>query len=111
MTKSKATNYTAEQVEVLTTGYTGADNATEVKALAEAVGKTPASVRAKLANLGLYQKSEPEKTETGERATKAVKAQAVAELANLNEVEQEALTKTTGAVLDKLLARLTNVAN
>jgi predicted pyridoxine 5'-phosphate oxidase superfamily flavin-nucleotide-binding protein len=50
MAKAKTTNYTPEMIDALKAGYTGSDNASEIAALATATGKTPASVRAKLAS-------------------------------------------------------------
>lgn len=105
---SKAANYTEEQVKAMSSMYTGQDNKTEVARIAAQIGKTPASIRAKLATMGLYQKAEPAKTENGERVTKVTKAAQIASATGMNEIETEALTKTTSAVLDKLLAKLTN---
>lgn len=105
MAKEKAVNYTAEQVEVLKSSYTGADNSGEVKALAEKLGKTPASVRAKLANLGLY-KSEEKAEEKSDRVTKLVIAEAIGEKIALLEHEVEGLAKAPKAALDKVLKAL-----
>ncbi len=106
MTKVKAVNYTAEQVEMLKAGYTGADNAAEVAALAEATGKTPASVRAKLASLGLYKAKEKAGKAEGERVTKRVIAEAIAEKVGLNEVDVDGLEKATKSALEKIFAQL-----
>lgn len=108
MAKVKAANYSEAEIAVLTSGYTGQDNASEVKALASQLGKTTASVRAKLSNMGVYQKAESVKSSGEGRTTKADTANAIASVTGMNKVEAEALTKTTSAVLDKLLAKLTN---
>lgn len=105
MPKVKAANYTEQDIAVLKAGYTGADNATEVAALATATGKTPASVRAKLASLGLYVKTEAG-TSDGERITKQVIAEAIGQKINLLEHEVEGLAKAPKAALDKVLAAL-----
>lgn len=105
MPKAKTANYTEQDIAVLKAGYTGADNATEVAALATATGKTPASVRAKLASLGLYVKTEAG-TSDGERITKQVIAEAIGQKINLLEHEVEGLAKAPKAALDKVLAAL-----
>ena len=60
-------NYTDEQVAVLEAEYTGKDNATEVAALAEKLGKSQASVRSKLSTMGKYVKAETAKSSQRER--------------------------------------------
>ena len=101
------TNYTDEQVQTLRDNYVGADNTTELPQLAEQVGKSVPSVRAKLSQMGLY--VTPEKAEAGtHRETKADKAAEIAGIIELNEPETEALAKTTNAVLDKIRERLIN---
>lgn len=105
MAKVKAVNYTEAQVEALKAGYTGSDNTSEVAALAEALGKTPASVRAKLSSLGIYRTAEKaEKSE--DKVTKRVLAEQIAEKAGLAEHEVDGLEKATKSALEKVLARL-----
>lgn len=107
MTKVKATNYTEAQLAALRAGYTGADNSKEVLALAGELGKTAASVRAKLASLGLYVKTEKVAAKTaGENKTAL--ADAIAEKVGLLEHEAEGLAKAPKAALAKVLAALTN---
>lgn len=107
MPKAKTANYTEQDIAVLKAGYTGADNATEVAALATATGKTPASVRAKLASLGLYVKAEAGAAASeGERITKQVIAEAIGQKIGLQEHEVEGLSKAPKAALDKVLAAL-----
>lgn len=102
--KAKAVNYTEAQVAVLTEMYKGVDNATEVAQIAVATGKTAASVRAKLASLGLYTKAEAESKAKG--VTKRALAEQVGQAIGLQEFEVEALEKTSKSVLDKLVANL-----
>lgn len=107
MAKEKAVNYTAEMIETLRAGYTGTDNAKEVEALAAATGKTPASVRAKLASLGLYKAAEKATSkEEGEKVTKTILTDAIGEIVGLAEHEREGLAKATKSALEKVLAKL-----
>lgn len=106
MAKEKPANYTETDVATLKAGYTGADNAAEVAALATAVGKTPASVRAKLASLGLYKAAATAASSEGERITKQVIAEAIGQKIGLMEHEVEGLSKAPKAALDKVLAAL-----
>lgn len=105
MAKEKAVNYTEAQVARMREVYTGADNASEVAALATEFGKTPASVRAKLSNLGLYKAAE-KADDAGERITKMVIAEAIGEKVGLMEHEVEGLSKASKAALDKILRTL-----
>ena len=63
MTKATEVNYTPENVAELDLTYTSAttdiERALAVKALAEKIGKTVNSVRAKLAKMGIYIKPKP----------------------------------------------------
>lgn len=108
MAKTKAANYSEAQIAEMKALYTGADNSTEVKAIAAKLGKSPASVRAKLASMGVYQKAEAVAT----TSTRTKKADIVAAIAKagvpLTEAEMEGLEKATASALDKVLARLTN---
>lgn len=105
MAKEKVARYSEADIEILRKGYTGADNAAEVQALSQATGKSPASVRAKLASLGLYRKAE-EKAAEGERLTKMVLAESIGEKVGLIEHEVEGLAKASKAALDKILQAL-----
>lgn len=101
---AKTVNYTDAQLDILRAEYTGADNSAEVAAIAEKVGKTPASVRAKLANLGIYKPNQ--KSEETERVTKTVIAEAIGQRIGLLEAETEGLAKAPKAALDKILAAI-----
>jgi Mn-dependent DtxR family transcriptional regulator len=106
--KAKAVNYTPANIETMKEMYTGKDNTSEVKAIAAALGKTPNSVRAKLAAEGLYVVAK--KAATGSARTK--KATIVADIAKrvggLEDFEQEGLEKATAAPLQKILDALVN---
>lgn len=106
MPKAKVSNYTPEMIETLKAGYTGADNSAEIAALSNVTGKTPASVRAKLASLGLYKAAEKASDGDAERITKQVIAEAIGQKIGLLEHEVEGLSKATKSALDKVLASL-----
>lgn len=112
-TKAKAANYDAKIVAEMTSAYVagreaGDSNADIVATIAEDIGKTPASVRAKLAAEGVYQKEEAAKT-AGSRMKKAdIVAAIVGKGVPLNDAEAEGLEKATASALQKVLARLTN---
>jgi ribosomal protein S4 len=100
-------SYTDKEIETITELYTGQDNAAELKVIAETLGKTEPSVRAKLSSMGLYIKS-AQKTAKKKGVKKEDLTKQIAPMLKLNEIEEEALGKTTVAVLEKILARLTN---
>ena len=106
-TTPKAVNYSETQIATLTASYKGVDNKKEVAMIAADLGKSAASVRAKLSSLGLY------KTAEAAKATKSVKKLDIvsaikASGVELSEAEMEGLTKATSAPLAKILAALTN---
>lgn len=101
----KAAKYSEADLETLRKGYTGVDNTAEVAALAQATGKSPASVRAKLASMGLYRKAEAVEAE-GERITKMVLAESIGEKVDLLDHEVEGLAKASKSALAKVLAKL-----
>jgi hypothetical protein len=103
----KAANYTEAQIATLTSSYKGVDNKKEVAMIAAEVGKSVASVRAKLSSLGLYKTAEAAKSAKSVKKVDivaAIKATGV----KLSEAEMEGLTKATSAPLEKILAALTN---
>lgn len=105
MAKAKTANYSDAQIAILKAKYTGADNATEVVAIAAEVGKTPASVRAKLSSMGIYKTAEKAATTT-EKVNKMVLADKIGDAVGLSEAEREGLSKATKSALEKVLARL-----
>ena len=105
----KIVNYSKEMVARLSEVYDGnADEATRdeaVKALAEELGKSPASIRAKLTSEGLYVPKE--KTPKGKRsATKAELVAAIAKVINVPEEVVESLEKANKSALTRVLANL-----
>lgn len=106
-TSTKTANYTAEMEATLKQMYTGKDNSTEVAAIATALGKTPQSVRSKLAQMGVYVAKETAKTKR-DGSTKAEIAEAIAAEVGLNEAEAEGIAKATKSALEKVLQRLVN---
>lgn len=105
MAKVKAANYSDAQIAVLKESYKGLDNKAEVDQISAATGKTPASVRAKLAQLGLY-KAEKAEAKNADRVSKRVLAESIGERLALLEAEVDGLEKAPKSVLEKLVARL-----
>ena len=105
MSKEKAVNYTEAQIAIIREMYTGADNVNEVEAISKATGKTPASVRAKLASLGLYKSNEATGKNT-DKVTKDAIVDKIGTAVGLAEHEREGLAKATKAALEKILAKL-----
>ena len=104
----KVANYSTEQVATIRSMYTGKDNAVEVKAIASALGKSPASVRAKLASEGVYVKAIVTKVGRG-TSNKTKIAETIGALVELSDADVEGLAKATKSSLEKVLAQLTNV--
>ena len=103
---AKAVNYSDADMATMTSMYTGKDNATEVKAIAAKLGKSAASVRAKVASMGLYVKAE--KATAGKRVGKKAEiVERIASMVTLSEADQEGLGKATAAPLARILAQLT----
>lgn len=110
-TKEKTPNYTPSQVREMVTAYEGGetDNGRKavVTALAEQMKKSPASIRAKLVNEGVYIK--PEKLDkTGNKVEQ--KGAIVADIAALCGTPEEgfdSLEKTNKVVLQILRKHLT----
>ena len=105
MAKTPKVNYSEADLSVLRSEYTGADNAKEVAALSVKLGKSPASVRAKLASLKLYKTAKVEKA-SDERVTKEVLAASIGERVGLKDFEVEGLAKATKSALEKVFAAL-----
>ena len=105
--KEKAANYSEADIAVLKSGYTGGDNAVEVPALATKLGKSAASVRAKLANMGLYVKAEKAEPK-GDGAKKEAIASAIGAVVGLLDHEVEGLAKATKSPLEKIFKALTH---
>jgi len=104
---TKAANYSEAQITSMTAAYKGVDNKKEVAMIAADLGKSVASVRAKLSSLGLYKTAEAAKAGKSTKKADIVAAIAATGI-KLSEAEQEGLTKSTSAPLEKILAALTN---
>lgn len=105
----KVVNYTDEMVHRLHSGYDGsADEATrdaQVAHLAEELGKSPASIRAKLTREGIY----VPKAKAPAGKASVTKAQLVTAIAAELEVDEDvigSLEKATKVALGKVLAAL-----
>ena len=100
--QTKQANYTPEAVAILSSRYSAGES---VDAIAASMGRTVASVRAKLASLGLYKtKAKPEGKKGG-----VTKAQVVSDIAAIVAGDKnglESLTAATMADLNKILAFL-----
>jgi hypothetical protein len=105
MAKAKAVNYSEEQISVLREMYKGEDNAAELKAISERVGKPVASVRSKLAVMGLYVAAEKAE-KAGPREGKMDLVEKIGAVVGLDEHEKEGLYKATKGALLKVLAKL-----
>ena len=106
MAKEKVANYTAEAVETLKTYNPEAGNKAEVARLAQEVGKTEQSVRAKLSNMGLYVKEAKPATTVGTASKEVLAANIANRVEGMTEAETEALQNTTKAVLQRVLVQL-----
>ncbi len=105
MTKVAKSNYSEAEVAALRAGYTGADNKAEVAKLAAELGKQPASIRAKLTQLGVYQSVKPD-AKRPKGKTKDTLVSEVAEKIGLAEHDRDGLAKATTRVLEAILAKL-----
>lgn len=100
---AKPSNYTTEQVATLVQEYTAG---VTVEALAAAMGKSVASVRAKLSREGVYKKKEYV-GKTGEKPQKKDQtAEAIGAVLRLSEGEADSLTKANKTALAKVFAAL-----
>jgi hypothetical protein len=102
-----AVNYTPAQIDAMTAAYVGKDNKAEVAKIAADLGKSPASVRAKLSQLGVYKTAEKASASVSTTNKLAI-ATEIAKEAALTEAEIEGLAKSTKSALEKVLAALTN---
>ena len=105
----KAVNYTQEMVDALHAGYDGSasddERRAQIKALAEEVGRSEASVRAKLVREGIYVAYT--KAEAGKGgARKADLVQAIADKLEVDSDVVGSLEKATKVALNKVLEAL-----
>lgn len=100
---AKAPAYTPEMVAEMQAAYAASQTAETVQALAEKFGKTPAMVRAKLVNLGIY-KAKEYKTKQGEKPVKKDEtADAIGRILGLSDGETDSLAKANKTALAKIL--------
>ena len=108
MATSKVLNYDVNALETLQT-YTGRDNATELPALASALGKTKSSIISKLSQMNLYVKSEGKAGSVAKpkytRKARAVNIVSMTE--NLCPSDVDTLAKSSVRVLEAFEASLT----
>ena len=105
MAAVKVVNYTPEQTEKIKTEYLAG---VTVEKIAETIGKTVASVRAKLSKEGVY-KAKEYTTKKGEKPVKKdTTADAIGAVLNMTEGEIESLTKANKTALVKIFTALAN---
>jgi len=104
---TKKVNYSEENIATMVEVYdveaSDADRKAQVDSLAETLGKTAASIRAKLSSLGVYKamaKAEPK----GTRITKSAKIADIADIAGMrNDAFFDSLQGANSDVLDYIL--------
>lgn len=104
----KAANYTAEMEARIREVGGQMKGAAAAKLLAGEFGKSVPSLRAKMAQMGCYEKDEVVATASTRTKKSELVAAIVAAGVPLNEAEAEGLEKSTASALSKVLARLTN---
>ena len=115
MTTAKTPNYSDSQEQELESVYTAsntdADRKEDVKNLAVKFGRTEASIRSKLSNMGIYIKPEKVSKATGEKVVR--KPELVAQLAEKLGLEGDdvktvaSLEKATIPALKAVIAQMT----
>ena len=109
---AKTVNYTEEQVKALVGAYdnAGSQEARDsvVETFSQSLGKSVASIRAKLSREGVYVKKERLSKDGSKVERKAEKVTRIAEHSEKPLEFFDSLEKATGAVLDELLNMLKN---
>ena len=108
MANEKTPNYTAEQTAELKAEYLANPSTETVKALAEKMARSTASIIAKLTREGVYKKKEYQTKAGGSPVKKDALATELAELVGLSDGEADSLTKANKTALAKILAKLKN---
>lgn len=102
-------NYTVEMENILKTNYDPEDSEAnrdaQIKEIAEAVGRSAQSVRAKLTRMGLYVPKAP-KTEKAPRITKAQIVRYIAQAMDVSEEAIESLEKANKSTLTLIVSYL-----
>ena len=108
---SKTVNYTAEQVKTLVSAYKAANSQESrdsvVNSFANDLGKSVASIRAKLSREGVYVKKETATKKASSNIKKAAKVAQIAARCDAKDLDLwDSLEKTTHYVLDEILKKL-----
>ena len=104
--KTKAPNYTEEQVNELVAAYTAEPTEATVAAFAEKFGKSVRSIVAKLARENVYHKKEYTNKKGEKPIAKAEMVARIAELTNENEENLGSLEKATKHALEVVIKAL-----
>lgn len=108
---AKAVNYTPEMETRMESVYTAATSdegrKAAVMALASELGKTPASIRAKLSRMNVYRKAERTDKTGAPVVKKDAVATAIGEMLNLAEGDADSLAKANKGALKAILAAIT----
>lgn len=108
MPKVTKVNYSVDQIATMKAMYSGDNSKIALTLIAEKVGKTVPSVRAKMSAEGFYKPNEKVVTES----TRIKKSDTVSVIAGLvgglSEADQDGLSKSTAAPLAKIVLALTN---
>jgi len=109
---AKATNYTAEQTTAMVAAYsaaeTEADRAAVVAAQAKLLGKSEASIRAKLSREGVYIKKEAKRKDGTPVQKKDEFATAIGKILRLSEGDTDSLAKANRKALESIFDALAN---
>lgn len=107
---AKIANYTEEQVKALVEAYVNAGDYDSQQAVIESfhvkLGKTIASIRAKLTREGVYQKKVATRKNGSKVERKAAKVARIAEHSSRSLEFFDSLEKANATVLDELLTML-----
>lgn len=108
MATSKKANFSADQIATLKAGYTGDNSVIALTLLAESVGKTVPSIRAKMSAEGFYKPNE-KAASTSTRVKKSDTVERISKLVGgLSDADMEGLAKSTANPLARVLVMLTN---
>ena len=108
MATSKTVNYTPAVIATMREMYTGDNSKAALALIAEKVGKTIPSVRAKMSSEGFYVPNE-KAASTSTRTKKADTVERIAALVGgLSEADRDGLSKSTAEPLNRVLVALTN---
>lgn len=108
--EKKAANYTAEQTAKLVEAYTAAESQADrdavVSSMATEMGKSVASIRAKLSREGVYVKKEATRKDGTPVVKKDEFATAIGNILKLSEPDVDSLAKANRKALQTIFAAL-----